>query len=579
MPLYACYNHTRYTPGCTTCRKAEVVAELEKTGRITKIIKALNVGNSTHAYWIHSDAKYRQACEAAVYQARYAVIDFVCGWIRNGASPSDAINRGAVPRGTIDTWRTNEPYLDTLILEAAAEFQTNRQAEWADAPDTFNAPYAKYIKEYKTPVVLTEPPPPTDTPVIADTPPTLQPAFAWHAQQTAIFDANERAMQYEALPQDSGKSTAGIHWLTEFALNNADSLCWYVSAYWPDAKDKMRRTIAYLRDNKRDADIASIRRSQGDMAIELANGAMIQFKSGANPDSLYGPTVDAIVLDEASRMPEDAYTACMTRLTKTNGPYRIMTNKQSGSWPDLLKATMPPECVVQMTADDALAAGIMTQANYDYWRTHLPEIRWRELYLLEDILGHNPFYYGLEANKTAEFTADDEPVVYGLDLAKQRDYTALVGLNATGQVCYFDRWQYADYTATAERIAKQTDGVSVYADATGVGEAVCDMLDRLGAAIYRVTITNSQHRRGERRSVGRIPLLDKLAAAMETGNTAVNTDIAQTIIDELSKFKIDEDKAQRSYTVPPQAHDDAAFAYALAWHGFDFDQRGVITKW
>jgi phage terminase large subunit-like protein len=60
--------------------------------------------------------------------------------------------------------------------------------------------------------------------------------------------------------------------------------------------------------------------------VTLINGAVIWFKSGDKPDSLYGEDVYAAVIDEASRFKEEAYIAIRTTLTYTKGPIRIIGN-------------------------------------------------------------------------------------------------------------------------------------------------------------------------------------------------------------------------------------------------------------
>jgi hypothetical protein len=64
------------------------------------------------------------------------------------------------------------------------------------------------------------------------------------------------------------------------------------------------------------------------------NRAVIRFKSGEKTDSLYDEDVWAAVLDEASRMREEAFHAIRSTLTATRGKVRLIGNaKGRKNWP------------------------------------------------------------------------------------------------------------------------------------------------------------------------------------------------------------------------------------------------------
>ena len=62
------------------------------------------------------------------------------------------------------------------------------------------------------------------------------------------------------------------------------------------------------------------------MIITLINGVNIVFRSGEKPDNLYGEDVYAVVLDEATRMREEAWFAIRTTISYTGGKVRVIGN-------------------------------------------------------------------------------------------------------------------------------------------------------------------------------------------------------------------------------------------------------------
>lgn len=167
--------------------------------------------------------------------------------------------------------------------------------------------------------------------------------------------------------------------------------------------------------------------------ITLVNQAKIWFKSGDNPDSLYGEDVFAAVIDEATRCKEEVWHAVRTTRTATKGKVRIIGNvKGRSNWAYQLarKAQAGDRDMhyAKITALDAIEAGIFTSDELDDAQRALPDAVFRELYFAEasDDQG-NPF--GLESiRRCVAPLSQEEPVVWGWDLAKSTDYTVGIAL-------------------------------------------------------------------------------------------------------------------------------------------------------
>src|SRR5437899_3815959 len=131
------------------------------------------------------------------------------------------------------------------------------------------------------------------------------------------------------------------------------------------------------------------------------NGAVIEFRSAENPDTLYGDDVQAAVLDEVTRMRESAWHAVRSTLTATQGPCRMIGNvKGRRNWAYLLAQSVREGKLkdtgrwhyAKLTAWDAVEGGVLERDEILDASATLPDHVFRELYLAEPTDdGANPF--------------------------------------------------------------------------------------------------------------------------------------------------------------------------------------------
>ena len=368
-------------------------------------------------------------------------------------------------------------------------------------------------------------------------------------QHTAFF-CPERYSFIEASTK-AGKTHGAITWLFEQAfLNGAKGRnFWWVAPVVAQAKIAFRRMCRAIPVEMRKVNLS-------EMTITIANDAVITFKSGEIPDNLYGDDVWAIVLDEASRMREEAFHACRSTLTATNGPMRIVGNvKGRKNWFYVLsRRAQGGEHGMRwtkITAYDAIAGGVLDQKEIDDAKSVLPESVFRELYLAEPSDdGGNPFgvKYIERAYRPNEPRGKTES--YGGDLAKSFDYTVLTGLDGCGVQSYFDRWQ-GSLSGTTQRIAAQVKGVKCAIDATGLGVMPAESLQAQGDNYIPVTFTQKTKQ----------ALLESLVVAIQRGEIII-TD--ETTFNELMEFEFEHTRTGIVYSAPPGLHDDCVIALALA---------------
>jgi phage FluMu gp28-like protein len=372
-------------------------------------------------------------------------------------------------------------------------------------------------------------------------------------QHNAICDA-ARIVVIEASTK-SGKTLGCLLWILEFAWNRPESVCWWIAPTY-----EVTKTVGFerLATMMRDADPQQRiwKRNDSRLIISLANGSKIAFKSADNPDGLFGEDVNAAVIDEATRCPEESWYAVRSTLTATRGKCRIIGNlKGRKNWCYKLaraaeSGAEPEMAYHKLTAADAVDGGVMHSEEVDSARRQLPDHVFRELYLVEaNDDGGNPF--GLDAIRSCiRPMSQAEPVAFGVDLAKSTDWSVIVGLDANGSVCRFERFRM-DWQATRVRVAESVGKVPALIDSTGVGDPIVEDLQRGRSNIEGFKFT----------AVSRQQLLEGLAASIQRKEVGFPDGVIRT---ELEAFEWESTRTGVRYTVTGGVYDDSVMALALA---------------
>jgi len=373
----------------------------------------------------------------------------------------------------------------------------------------------------------------------------------WNAIFTPkdIFGRPARFSLTEASTK-TGKTVGCIAWLFEQALKGKRGLnYWWVAPVFGQAQIAFRRMkIAIPRD--------LYESNEAPPMITLMNGAIITFKSGEKPDGLFGEDVYAAVIDEASRMREEAWHALRSTLTATRGPARIIGNvKGRKNWfYALCRRAEAGEAGLsyhKLIAADAVDAGVLADEEVADARRLLPDAVFRELYLAEPSDdGGNPFGIAAIAN-CIEPLAQTKPVVWGWDLAKHVDWTVGIALDEYGRTCRFERFQ-GPWNSTMEKIVSSTGSAPALVDSTGVGDPVLEMLQRRpGTRFEGYNFSSSSKQK----------LMEGLAVAIQQREVTFPDGPIRI---ELENFEYEFTRTGVRYAAMEGAHDDCACALALA---------------
>lgn len=305
--------------------------------------------------------------------------------------------------------------------------------------------------------------------------------------------------------------------------------------------------------------------NKSDLTITMPNQARWVFKTAEKPDLLYGEKVWSLVIDEASRCRDEAIHACWSTMTVTRGPIRMIGNVRGRhnlhyQWSRKGEAGEPGFAYHRITADDAIAAGVFRQEDVDQARAALPPAVFRQLYYCEPSDdGANPFGIDAIARALARQGGKLAPGparVFGVDVARARDWTVIVGLNSDRNVCAFERFHGGSWDAIAERIGAVCNGTPGKVDATGAGDAVFEQVQKRWPQA-RPFIFSNPSKQG---------LVERLSVGLQSGRLGIVDGVLKS---ELEAFEYSSSHSGGRHVVryeaPPGAHDDAVCALALAW--------------
>lgn len=370
----------------------------------------------------------------------------------------------------------------------------------------------------------------------------------FHGRRYGLTEASTKA----------GKTVAAIAWIIELALKGVSGQnYWWVAPVSDQAKIAFTRIKAGLPPGMFHSVESPVPK------ITLINGAIIWFKSGDNPDSLFGEDVWGAVVDEASRVKEDSWFALRSTLTATLAPVNIIGNvKGKKNWFYRLARQAEREAgdpgsnmhYSKITVIDARDAGVIPQSEVDDARKVLPEHVFRELYMAEpgDDSG-NPFGEEYIARCVIERRSEAPVVAFGIDLAKKHDYLVIIGLDAEGKEAGFWRWHGASWEESVRRIRQIVgDDTPALVDSTGVGDPVVEYLQKDGYSnIQGFTFSASSKQK----------LMEGLAVAIQNRDIGFTDGVIRT---ELEAFEYQLTRTGVLYSAPEGYHDDCVCALALA---------------
>ena len=292
--------------------------------------------------------------------------------------------------------------------------------------------------------------------------------------------------------------------------------------------------------------------NKSDLTIHFPNSGTVEFFTGERLDNLRGRKFHLVVIDEASFIPdlEDGWlNSIRPTLTDYQGRalflstprgknyfYSLYMKGGQKDWDSFKFTTYDNPYILTSEINDAKA--------------QLPNAVFEQEYMANPMENAaNPF--GSEhINKCVKFISANEPMYYGIDLAKSFDWTVIIGLDSNGDVCHYERFQ-KDWLQTKETIKNIRKHKHIFIDSTGVGDAIVEDLQKYFNDMtgFKYTSTSKQQ------------LMESLASSIHKAEIGFPIG---AIKDELEIFEYLFTSTGVRYSAPSGFHDDCVNALALA---------------
>lgn len=405
----------------------------------------------------------------------------------------------------------------------------------------------------------------------------LKVKFAPHKGQRRIRKSKAR-FRVVACGRRFGKTLTAIYEILEFALTHPNSNCAWVAPYFRQSKIVYR----FIRKtfHKTGKQII-VYKSDTDLRFEFANGAVIQFFSAENYESMRGDGYDIVVIDEAAdslRDPKLWTDAIRPALADRRGiALFIGTPKGRNLFFQLFNRGEDPEypdweSFHARTADNPYIAREEIEAA----KKELPEDTVRQELDAEFLEESAGVFRRIAGVLEGTLDPDYQPIyghlyAVGWDPAKYQDYSVITVFDLTrGCVVWWDRFNQFDYTYQVKRVAgvaKKFNNAFVLMDSTGAGDVVLERLREEYDNCDGYLLTNPSKKL----------LIEALQLAIQ--DIAFKMPDIAVVVNELREFMYKISPSRNViYSAPPGAHDDCVISLALAWWAVQIQGLTVIDS-
>lgn len=297
---------------------------------------------------------------------------------------------------------------------------------------------------------------------------------------------------------------------------------------------------------------ASLPYPSKDLKIYFPNGGMVEFFTGERLDNLRGRKFHGVIVDEASFIAnlEDGWlNSIRPTLTDYKGWALFLSTPRGKNffYSLFMKGGEPNWKAFKFTTFDN---PYIDKEEVEEARRQLPAPVFEQEYMANPMENAaNPF--GSQNIRDCIKPITGEPVCFGIDLAKSYDWSVIIGLDAAGNVAYFDRFQ-KDWHST-KQVIKSLPRKPILLDSTGVGDPIFEELQREGLMVEGLKFTQNSK---QQLMVGLQNAIHQKSISYPSG----------VIVDELEIFEYQFTASGVKYSAPSGFHDDCVMALALAWN-------------
>lgn len=316
--------------------------------------------------------------------------------------------------------------------------------------------------------------------------------------------------------------------------------------------------------------------NRSERTVDFPNGGFLGIFSADNEDSIRSESFDLVILDEAARISETAWTdAIMPTLADRDGDAILISTPrgQNWFWNEYQRGISSDELLQKSwTAPTSANPDANIQKAFLLAKQRVPEITFRQEWLGEFVNSEGMVFRRIhEAACLEPLDGPLEGHQYsaGVDVASSVDYTVITVLDsATKEMVWMDRFNRVDYPVLEDRILSayrrwHLDGMVV--ESNSMGQGVIDHLREHDLNIIAFTTT----------SVSKQDVIQRLQSVLEHGLIKIIND--PVLVGELLSYESKRtNSGNYTYSAPEGQHDDCVMSLAFAVYGI-FNDTWLIS--
>jgi len=310
--------------------------------------------------------------------------------------------------------------------------------------------------------------------------------------------------------------------------------------------------------------------NQAERMIEFANGGSFGIYSADNEDAIRGDHFNLVVLDEAARISETAWTdAIQPTLADENGDAILISTPRGRNWfwNEYQRGLQDGKEQMSWSAPSSHNPNPNIKRAALLAQGRIPELSYRQEWLGEFVDAEGSVFRRIQDAATA--TAIDEPMplrqyIAGVDVAAAVDYTVISVFDSQAkEQVYIDRFNRVDYNVLEDRLWACYNRFHMQAmaiETNSIGQPVIDNLAARGMGIIPFTTTSASKQMA----------ITRLQAAFEHGEIKILNIPGQ--IGELLSFESRRSPSGSfTYSAPEGMHDDYVMSLAIGWYAIGGD--------
>lgn len=332
------------------------------------------------------------------------------------------------------------------------------------------------------------------------------------------------------------------------------AVAWVVPTY-KNARAPWRFAERACRQIVRQVDIL-----KGERTIRFPSGGWLGIYTADNPVGILGESFDAVIVDEAARIPEEVWSeALLPTLADRDGVAMLISTPKGRNWfwrewmqghagEPGYAAWQAPSCANPIPSIRRAA---------DLARQRVSERTYRQEWLAEFLEDGGGVFRGVRAC-VGEIKRSEQPCVIGVDWGRSHDFTVLAAVDPqTRALVEVDRFTGVEYAQASNRLRalwERTGRGPITAEANSMGGPIIEQLQRGGMPVYPFVTTNAS----------KAQIVDGLALAFE--RQAIVLPDLPWLVAELEAFEAERlPSGLIRYSAPEQMHDDGVMALAIAY--------------